>query len=69
MELSIERRMSFMHDDFLLSLFHVLERGLCGIPLDGMQNAGKWKKGSPWRTLHRNYRSDDGLVVVTPRKS
>ena len=45
MELSIAWRVSFMHD--ILSPIYVSCTGkgdYSGIPLDGMQNAGKWKR-------------------------
>jgi len=44
-ELSIAWRVSFMHD--ILSPIYVSCTGkgdYSGIPLDGMQNAGKWKR-------------------------
>lgn len=68
-EQSIAWRVSFMHDVSLLSMFHVLEKGAV---LEFRQIVCKMQgnvKGLPWRTLNRNYCSDNGLVVVKPYKS
>lgn len=69
-QLSIEWCVCFMHDVSLLSTYvSCTGKGGCvefRQMVCRMQESGK---GLPWRTLNRNYCSDNSLVVVKPHKS